>query len=181
MSSAYCRVEINSFITLCTLCSYHYHHHMACLQWTDALPRPLHTCIHMHFTLLGLYRVEFKKSEFIMKMMILSVIECWECQAQTCPKKIDPHKNMQNYCEKKQNDQYHLFMWISFIDFEERTLICWFQILWRDLTLSTRVAAHLELGFGFGSGFISASEIRVPTTCKLNDVFPSELIVTNVW
>lgn len=29
MSSAYCRVEINSFITLC---SYHYHHHMACLQ-----------------------------------------------------------------------------------------------------------------------------------------------------
>lgn len=73
-------------------------------------PRPLHTCIHMHFTLLSPYRVEFKKSEFIVKMMILSVIEFWECQAQTCPKKIDPHKNMQNYCEKKQNDQYHLFM-----------------------------------------------------------------------
>lgn len=44
-----------------------------------------------------------------MKIMILSVVKCWECP-QTCPKKIDPHKNMQNYCEKKQNDQYHLFV-----------------------------------------------------------------------
>lgn len=32
MSSAYCRVEINSFITLC---SYHYHHRMAFLQGID--------------------------------------------------------------------------------------------------------------------------------------------------
>lgn len=47
-----------------------------------------------------------------------------------CPKKRDPHKNMQNYYKKKQNDQYHLFMWVSFIDFEERTLIYWFQSLW---------------------------------------------------